>query len=61
MNDPSKMYKILEALSMDNYPDSIGKKKGSNTGDKQIDSPSYQESKKCDDQCIDCFSIYCHK
>lgn len=62
MNDPSKMYKLLEALTMCGQQESlIGEKTGSNTSGKQIISPSYQGLKKCNDQCVDCFLTFCRK
>ena len=60
--DLSKMYKFLEALNIGgSLENSLKNKKELNTRDKQIDSAYYQRSKKCDDQCIDCFLIFCQK
>lgn len=60
--DPSKMYELLKALNMCGPPkSSTGSKTGSNTSDKQINSPSHIGSKKCDDHCIDCFLMFCRK
>lgn len=65
--DTDKMYKFLEDLNICGPPKSLTvKKTKSDTRDKQFDSPSnqnpsYQGSKKCDDQCVDCFSVFCHK
>ena len=60
--DFSKMYRLLEALNICGPPESSkGKKTGSRTMDKQIDSLSYQGSKKCDDQCVDCYLTFCRK
>ena len=51
-----------EALNFAGPQESSTKKKtGSNTEDRQIISPSYKKLKKCNNQCIDCFSVFCHK
>jgi len=60
--DPSKMYEFLEALNLFGSPaHSSGKENGSNKRDKQVDSTSCQESKKCADHCVDCFCVFCTK
>ena len=60
--DPSEMYKFLETLNIGKTQENSFKNEiRFNAKDTQINSPSSQRSKKCDDKCIDCFLIFCRK
>jgi len=57
----SKLYPLLEALDIKG-PESMVENNNSLNEEKNhhINSLSHQ-AKKCNDHCIDCFSVFCHK
>jgi len=58
----SKLYALLEALDI-NGPENMAENHNSLNEEKNhhIISPTHKRSKKCNDHCIDCFSVFCHK
>ena len=56
------MYKLFEALNVCGQSQiSLENNKKSKERIKHITSPSHKRSKKCDNQCVDCFLTFCLK
>ena len=57
----SKLYKLLEALDI-SMPENITENQNLHKEkNHHIISPSHKISEKCNEQCVDCFSVYCYK
>lgn len=57
----SKLYPLLEALDI-NEPENMAVNHNLHKEKKHhIISPSFKRSGRCNDHCIDCFFIFCHK
>ena len=51
----------LEALDINRSENMAGNHNLHREKNHHLISPSHIESKKCNDHCIDCFSVFCHK